>query len=338
MACLLFRNLMNQGKELARIINEEQFQLFFGKVQDLVFLGCPVTGCVLAANPAFREKIGRVEQLPSCLMRPHVSSFACGEETIETEMLGKGNKLLHLCLHLNQVEFNDQPAFLICGQDIGQQKEEENRLHAAEQEKKALLNEVYHRVKNNLNIIVSLLSLQIKRVSEPSVRLLLQESKSRIFTLALLQQKLYTSERISEVKAGEYLAALAKTVISGFRHSGQSIQLITDTEDCWLDVDVLMPLGLITHELVTNAVLHAFPEEGGGEIQIYLGREGSGHYLYKVRDNGVGFPAGRSLKDFSSLGSQLVLALSRQLKTEVKLEENRASGTGFYFVFKEKAS
>lgn len=330
---------MDEVKELVRIINEEQFQLFFGRVQDMVFLLCPTTGRVLAANPAFREKTGREVELPLEVLAPAISaSSSCREIPIETEIIGKGNNPLRLRLHLSQVEFNHRPVFLGIGQDVGKQKEEENRLLAAEQEKKALLNEVYHRVKNNLNIIVSLLSLQIKRVSEPSVRLLLLESKSRIFTLALLQQKLYTSERISEVKAGDYLAALAKTVISGFKRPGQSIHLTADTEDCWLDVDILMPLGLITHELVANAVLHAFPEEEAGEIQIYLGREASGDYFYKVSDNGCGFPEGRSLKDFASLGSQLVLALSKQLKTEVKLEENSPSGAGFYFVFKEKAS
>ncbi len=333
---------MNELMEIAKIASEEQFQLFYGKVRDLVFLVCPESSQVLVANPSFVEMTGRTGGTPSSLF---FKSFDFekvslrNDETItrETEITGKQDEVLLIRFHLSIARFNDRQVFLVVAQEVGQFQEKDIQLLVAEQEKKALLNEVYHRVKNNLNIIVSLLSLQISRVTEPSLRLMLLESKSRIFTLALLQQKLYASERISEVKAGEYLASLAKTVISSFKTPGQQIYLIADTEDCWLDVDLLMPLGLITHELVANAVIHAFRDQQEGEIRMQLSREPAGDYFYKVSDNGSGFPEGKELRDFRSLGSQLVLTLSRQLKTEIKMEEKGTGGTGFNFYFKVKA-
>lgn len=206
------------------------------------------------------------------------------------------------------------------------QQSQQISLAVAEAEKKALLNDVYHRVKNNLNIIISLLQLQMNRVEEPEVRKLLLESKSRIFTLALLQERLYLSPRLSEVKANEYLTNLADSVIHTFKGKKQ-IKLKADTAECWLKIDTLVPLGLLVHELVSNAAVHAFTEQEQGAVQLSFGPVGDASYQLIIADNGKGLAGQEVFNAGKTLGIQLINSLIKQLKASKQVETAAGAGT-----------
>lgn len=211
----------------------------------------------------------------------------------------------------------------------------EDLVAAADVEKKALLNEVYHRVKNNLNLILSLLSLQLNRIENPKMRRPLLESKSRIYTLALLQERLYASPRLSEINTREYLQKLIQAVVSSFRSPEQQLYIRHQIEADWANVDRLLPVGLIVHELVSNAVQHAFAGKKDGEVEVVLKEIAEGQCLLVVQDNGCGLPEPGiyTAKKGASLGVQLVTSLVRQLKGRLEVASSPESGTAVSIYF-----
>lgn len=310
-----------------------EFEAVYRLVREEVLLFDAFTGTIIASNNSFKENnFGQ----DSIFNIKDQFTFPFEEDGSFKQLKPEiDDKTSHLFFEVSSVLLANKPVkmlFVINQNRLGLM---EDRLLLEQAEKKALLNEVYHRVKNNLNIIVSLLSLQINRVSEPYTRHLLLESKSRIYTLSLLQQKLYSSSRISEIKAGNYLQSLAQSVISTFKPSGKEIKLNMEIEEEWLNIDTLMPLGLITHELVTNSVLHAFLNQEPAVVNIDFRKVNPDQYLLRVSDNGMGLPENKLPEDSSTLGFQLIKSLLKQLKAEWKVDSILNSGTCFSIAFKE---
>lgn len=310
----------------------EHFKALYNPVTNPVFLLHPKEGVVLAYNGAFS----------TCFYTPGASALTPGAAAVtilptpghqKAVRRGRAQATLELPdgtkqpleLELTEAMLADEPVLLCFVQDQPNHSGQQLALAAAEAEKKALLNEVYHRVKNNLNIIISLLKLQMNRVEDPEVRKLLLESKSRIFTLALLQERLYLSPRLSEVKANEYLFNLAHSVVNTFKGDRQ-ISLHTHTTECWLKVDHLVPLGLLVHELVSNAVVHAFTAQEQGNVHLYFGPAGDAHYELTIADDGKGL-APETFEGGKTLGVQLINSLIKQLKAVKQLETTAGAGT-----------
>ncbi len=205
----------------------------------------------------------------------------------------------------------------------------EERLRESLQEKEVLLKEIHHRVKNNLQVISSLLNLQSEFVADPSTKSLFRESQSRIRSMGLIHENLYRAGDLARVPAREYLRSLATSIQRsyGLAH----VQLTVDTDDVYLSMDEAIPVGLIVNELVSNAFKHAFPGEREGAIEVRLHAESDTTWELAVGDNGVGLPDGLSTERQGSLGLQLVHTLVRQLAGEVDVERNR--GTRFVITF-----
>ena len=216
--------------------------------------------------------------------------------------------------------------------DIHERKLAEEKLRASLHEKEALLKEVHHRVKNNLQVITSLLRLEAGRSKEPSRREVLQEMQGRIRSMALLHETLYRSGNFAGVNLADYLRQVVTQIFRAQNTAPERVQLSLELDAVTVDMDQAIPCGLIVNELVTNSLKHAFPGDKAGRIRVVLHRIDTGplHRL-EVTDNGVGFPGNFELSQSGTLGMQLVSDLSRQLQGEFDL--SRGPGAGFTLRF-----
>lgn len=198
-------------------------------------------------------------------------------------------------------------------------------LTATLSEKNVLLKEVHHRVKNNLQIIVSLLNLQARNVDDPQTLLLLNDSQSRVRSMALVHEKLYQSEALDRIKFNDYLRELTRFLYGLYWKREGSVEFSVQAEDVELDIETAIPCGLLVNELITNSLKHAFlAESNGGMVQIQFFAE-NGNYVLRVTDNGSGFPADSELQQPSSLGMQLVKSLTRQLNGELDISTDHGT-------------
>jgi PAS domain S-box-containing protein len=210
------------------------------------------------------------------------------------------------------------------GRDISDRKLAEQQ-QASLQEKEALLKEIHHRVKNNLQIVYSLLRLQQRRTLDRQAADILLVSQNRIQSIALVHEKLYRSDNLAEIDFAQYISSLAASLLSSYRTSSEHIALETKVEPISLDIDRAIPCGLILNELVSNALKYAFPENCAGQIQVELRATSEDLVQLTVSDNGIGIPAQFDLSQTKSLGLQLVQDFVNQLEGSVRIE--RQQGT-----------
>jgi two-component sensor histidine kinase len=194
------------------------------------------------------------------------------------------------------------------------------RLQAALQEKEVLLAEVYHRIKNNLQIISSLLDLQADMVSDPQVRALFEDSQQRIQAVAILHESLSQANNIARIPAAQYIHRLSTQVFQAYAPPGDRITLSIQADPIWIAVQSAVPCGLLVNELLSNSLKYAFPGDQGGEITISLRAAPEGQMVLIVRDTGIGFPADVDFRHTDSLGLQLVCLLTAQLGGTIELE------------------
>jgi PAS domain S-box-containing protein len=216
--------------------------------------------------------------------------------------------------------------------DITERKKAEEQAKAALSEKEVLLREIHHRVKNNMQIISSLLSLQSQSLQDPEIKSMFRESQDRIRTMALVHEKLYQTKDLSRIDFAEYIRSLAAYLFRTYQTEAGRVQLKTDMDKTFLDVNTSIPCGLIVNELVSNALKHAFPDERKGEIAIELRESEGGTLRLTVRDNGIGFPEGVDLWTTDSLGLQIVTLLVDQIDGKIDVKRDR--GTVFTLTFK----
>ena len=220
--------------------------------------------------------------------------------------------------------------------DITERLRAQQHLEDALREKTVLLNEVHHRVKNNLQVITSLLNLQADHAADPGLRAILSESCGRVKAMALTHQLLYERKDFSRIDLGDYLRRLVQSIRASYRAGSDRItlQLTPPEESVHLDLERAIPCGLLVNELVTNSFKHAFPGERRGEIVIELGEEPVGQICLSVADNGIGLPPESDLAQNSSLGLQLVPLFVEQLHGSLLIE--RKGGTRFSVIFPKR--
>ena len=234
---------------------------------------------------------------------------------------------------LNPIETEDGVMVLASIVDITERKRSQQRLERALEEKTVLLNELHHRVKNNLQMISSLLSLQADHSDDANLREALRESQNRVKAMGLSHQLLYEHKDFSRVDLGEYLARLAQLLLSAYRtHSGRvGLDLDLPLAKHYVGLERAIPCGLAVNELVTNAFKHAFPNQRRGAITIALAAADDGDILLVVADDGIGLPADFDLKTTKSLGLRLVPLLVDQLNGVLAVE--RGIGSRFALRF-----
>jgi two-component sensor histidine kinase len=216
--------------------------------------------------------------------------------------------------------------------DITERKRADEHIKTSLREKEVLLKEIHHRVKNNLQVISSLLSLQAEYLKDEAMVKIFRESQNRVKSMALIHEKIYQSRNLAEVDFGEYLRELATQLFRSYGIGTHGIFMNINADKVVLGVDRAIPCGIIVNELVSNALKYAFPEKAGGRVDISLHTNGNGEIVLTVRDNGVGLPPDIDFETSDSLGLMLVRMLSEQLQGEVKLCPGEP-GTEFTLTF-----
>ncbi|MGV8039243.1 MAG: PAS domain S-box protein [Thermoanaerobaculaceae bacterium] len=217
--------------------------------------------------------------------------------------------------------------------DITERKQAEAGIRAALKEKEVLLKEIHHRVKNNLQIIASMLNLQLSFVADDAARGPLIDSQNRVKTLALIHEKLYGSSDLARIPLDAYVSELASFVHDSFGSRARSVTLDVEVEAIELEIGVAIPVALILNELIANALKHAFPSGGEGRVVVGLHRVEARSYELSVKDDGIGFPAGLDPHNSATLGLQLVSDLAAQVGGDLAV--HRDGGTCFVLSFRE---
>jgi len=218
--------------------------------------------------------------------------------------------------------------------DITARKRADEQIKASLREKEVLLKEIHHRVKNNLQVITSLLNLQSNAVAAPEVVAMFMESQNRIRSMALIHEKLYQSADLAKIDFAEYVDSLTSYLYRTYAVNPSLIKLTMSIENVYLDVEAALPCGLMINELVSNSLKYAFPHERQGQITIALARQNDGRLALRVHDNGVGLPEGLDVRNSKSLGLKLVNILTKQLGGDLAYQQN--DGTKFKVVFRGK--
>lgn len=218
--------------------------------------------------------------------------------------------------------------------DIGERIEIEEKLKASLQEKETLLKEIHHRVKNNLQIISSLLNLQAGQTDNELVTQALLEGQTRVRSMALIHENLYRSKDLARIDFGGYVRQLTAHLRQTYALYAGQVDVVVQADDLHLPMDTAVPCGLILNELVSNAFKHAFSDGRTGRINISFSNDGSGNYHLVVADNGTGLPPHFDYRQATSLGLQLVNTLVTQLEGSLLIESQ--SGTKITVIFSEK--
>lgn len=234
---------------------------------------------------------------------------------------------IHMAIAIQQSELYQQVQA-----ELAERKRTEERLKISLGEKESLLKEVHHRVKNNLQIISSLLRLQSDYIEDEKALTSFKDSQNRIRSMALIHEKLYQSRDVSNIDFIEYIRDLVSHLLRSYTATSQFVNLKIDANNIWLNIDTAIPCGLIINELVSNSLKHAFPQPSlDNEISIAIHPADGNRFRLVVSDNGRGFPQGIDFRDTDSLGLQLVCTFTEQLEGAIELDTR--NGTAFIITF-----
>jgi PAS domain S-box-containing protein len=222
---------------------------------------------------------------------------------------------------------------IVSAHDITRQQQDEAAIRASLEEKVILLREIHHRVKNNLQIIISLTNLQMRKTHDPVVKQIVAETQNRVRAMSLVHEKLYRSESLSQIDFADYTRYLATQLFSYYLNDTRTVKLDFALGKIMVDINTAVPLGLIMNELVSNALKHGFPDGRDGTIRISGGLEEDIITLV-VADDGVGIPAELDWKNTDSLGMRLITSLVDQVGGTLELSPGK--GTQFTITVRKK--
>ncbi|MBF0544522.1 MAG: response regulator [Candidatus Riflebacteria bacterium] len=216
--------------------------------------------------------------------------------------------------------------------ELTERKKVEERLAASLAAREILLQEVHHRVKNNLQIIAGLLNMESRHITDEAAKKAFENTRSRIDAIAFVHNKLHTSTDLAHVNMADYVKSLAAQLQTSYGKEERKVTLKLEvSEEVEFNLEISVPLGLLFNEIITNAIKHAFPDNREGEIKISLIPDGSGNLVFTVKDNGVGIPP-EKVKS-GSTGTKLINMLARQLGGTLIVEND--SGTRTQITFKD---
>jgi PAS domain S-box-containing protein len=217
--------------------------------------------------------------------------------------------------------------------EVKDRKSAEEKVTVSLHEKEVLLKEIHHRVKNNLQVISSLLFLNSRNIKDKEALSMFQDSQNRVKSIALVHERLYKSKDLGRIDLKEYINLLTVDLATTFGINRELIQLQINIQDVTIGIDYAVPCGLIINELISNSLKYAFPNGNSGYIKVEVIMDEEKNYILTVADNGIGLPEGIDIKKLNSLGLQLVNNLVRQL--EGNFEFSGEGGTTFKIIFKE---
>jgi two-component sensor histidine kinase len=214
---------------------------------------------------------------------------------------------------------------------IAEIKKAEERIMTSLIEKEVLLKEIHHRVKNNLQIIASLLRMQTRHAGDKVEDGIFRESQDRIRAMAAVHSMLYKSESLAEINFGEYVRETAGHLFRSYNTNPKAVSLLIHAEDVMISINTAIPCGLIINELISNVLKHAFPDGRSGEIRVEMKKDENGIRII-FEDNGAGFPEGIDFHNTETLGLQLINMLVAQLDGAIEMDRN--GGTRYVITLK----
>lgn len=253
-----------------------------------------------------------------------------GYSTFEMVQITKKGEKIPVEISARMFELHGEQCIISVARDLTEQKLALQKITKELKEKNVLLREIHHRVKNNLSVVISLLSLQLDQIdTRERAEELLLASRERIYSMALVHEKLYQSSNLAEIEMEHYIDSLIQELYSVYGRDEITVNIRAD--GICLDIVSAIPCGLILNELITNSMLHAFPENGGGNIDVLIERNGEGKVKLTVQDDGDGLPGSFESAGSATFGLNLVKLLTEQLRGE--LEFANTEGTSFRISF-----
>lgn len=292
----------------------------------------------------FNEKIDAKTQITSVLKK-HIdenqyqgqltsfdNAFSGRAQQFEFPLRHPNGKALWLQVFLNPVYMGEKLEEISClAYDNTERKEIDRKVRDALKEKEVLLQEVHHRVKNNLQVISSILNLQSSYVTDPKTLEILQESQNRIKSMSFIHETLYRTIDFSSIDFSEYMRTLSNNLIQSYRLEDCQVHFTTDLDPLTIHIDQAIPCGLIVNELISNALKYAFKGRKEGDLHLSLKRKNK-TVVMRVADNGVGLPKGFNYEKTDSLGVQLVYTLTEQIDGTITVN-TASTGTEFLITF-----
>lgn len=338
--------------ELQKRLSElERFRALLDQSNDAIFLLEIPSGSFVDANESASKQLGYLhsEMLGMSmdeLVDPHELGHVRelflnmierrefgGTKTVVAILKDKNGREIPFEINVTIVHFSDALYGVMVARNITERKQAEDKIKASLEEKSLLLQEIHHRVKNNMQIISSLLSLQSNYVQDSEVHDILKESQNRVRSMAMIHEKLYQSKDFSRVDFGEYIQNLNSSLFHSYVIDPERIKIRTDVKDILLGIDTAIPCGLLINEFVTNSIKHAFPNGMKGEINVKFASI-DGKIILTVSDNGIGFVNDIDFQNTKTLGMQLINTLVGQI--DGTLEISSSNGTKFRITFKER--
>lgn len=325
-------SLLGAGLIFAAVITYVLDKRIVSRLKDL---GTAVSAIATGADPDLRMPVSGSDELS--LLAEQINGMLEALDKSESDLKQARDELEKRVEERTWQLLNTNELLM---EEIDQRKLVEENLRKSEEllkesltEKEVLLREIHHRVKNNLQVMASLLNLQSDYVRDEADLSIFKDAESRIWSMALVHETLYQSENLALIRVREYVESLVGELFSSYGNLGGAVAVNVDVEDVSFGIDTAVPLGLIINELVSNAFKHAFPENMGGEILVGLHVTRGGQFELVVQDSGIGMPEEPAQEREKSFGLHLVKALVRQLGGELSLR--RSEGTRFTITFKE---
>jgi PAS domain S-box-containing protein len=308
------------------------------KDKDGVYLSCnPMFERVYGAKEA--DIIGRTDydfvskELADSFREHDLEAAAAGKPTSNEEWLTFADNGYRGMFDTIKTPMYDAEGALIgvlgIARDITERKRSEEQTVKSLREKDVMLKEIHHRVKNNMQVIYSLLNLQAKNVADRSVRALFEEARNRVNSMALIHERMYRSADLAHIDFKDYLQSLVYGIADSYDR--RDVTLSVDMEPLALNVNVGIPCGLIVNELVSNCLKHAFPGGRTGKIRLGIRKNSEGSNVLFVADNGIGFPADVDFRNTTTFGLQLFTVLAGQIHGTI--ERSNGEGTTFSVTF-----
>lgn len=342
-------NIFFCGIERVLCKSEQQFRQIFQNAPIAISLVDYHTHKFIQVNPAHYQLLGyTISELASLtfddISHPddlvqnlaYLEQFKRGQFDsfrMEKRFLKKNGEFIKTNITVSiLVDQDSRPKFsLAMIEDITERRQAEDKIKASLLEKETLLKEIHHRVKNNLQIISSLLRLQSRQITDSKAIALFKESQNRVQAMALIHEKLYQSSSLAKIELQEYVTTLVQELFRSYEAHKRAIKFKIQMNQISLAITLATPFGLIINELVSNSLKYAFRETVGGQIFIGLQEHIRGQFILIISDNGRGLPKNLDFRNTNSLGLQLVCRLTRQVNGTIELDQSQ--GTLFKIVF-----